>query len=260
MFKSFLKWVPFFAVSLIVLFLTALSSQVEIKQAEPIKDLPIFKRALYFTKQNYVEPGQVDTTKILRSSLREVAKSVDPLVFTLSQNQLDLSMGEAQKKLLLPENCNIQQLSSLLTNSLNFVSDHYKGTSDLEKWEHLTIQGALATLDTHSSFLPPRIFTEFKIGTKGNFGGLGIVVGVRDGELTVITPLEDTPAWAADLKPNDRIVEIDGESTINMPLSEAVEKLRGPVGTTVTSIIHREGRDKDAPIKLQRDLIRIKSV
>ena len=103
----------------------------------------------------------------------------------------------------------------------------------------------LETLDPHSNFLPPDVFKDMKIDTSGKFGGLGIEIGMKDNVLTVIAPIEDTPAWKAGLKPNDRIVKINNESTKGMTLVEAVSKMRGKKGT--------DGQALDLPRRLRED-------
>ncbi len=100
----------------------------------------------------------------------------------------------------------------------------------------------LHTLDPHSVLLNPDQYKEMNLSTSGQFGGLGIVISIRDQQLTVMNPMPDTPAGRAGLKRHDRIVKINGESTLNMGLTEAVNHLRGKAHTKVTVWIHRDGR------------------
>src|SRR5512136_1539686 len=109
---------------------------------------------------------------------------------------------------------------------------------------HGAIRGMLRTLDPYSQFMEPEQLKELEIDTKGEFGGLGIRIGLRDDWLTVESPMEDTPAFRAGVKSGDRIVEIDGKSTEGYTTEEAVKKLRGPKGTSVTIKIARKG-EKD---------------
>src|ERR1019366_1803785 len=122
------------------------------------------------------------------------------------------------------------------------------------------IKGMLETLDPHSNFLPPDVFKDMKIDTSGKFGGLGIEIGVKDSLLTVIAPIEDTPAWKAGLRPDDRILKIDNETTKGMTLVEAVNKMRGKPNTPVKISIYREGFEKPRDVKITRDIIKIRSV
>jgi carboxyl-terminal processing protease len=138
----------------------------------------------------------------------------------------------------------------------NYVDDNIK-TKDLV---YGALKGMMETLDPHSNFLPPDVWKDMKIDTSGKFGGLGIEIGMKDSILTIIAPIEDTPAWKAGLKPNDRIVKIDGESTKGMNLVEAVNKMRGKKGTDVSLSVYREGWDKIRDISVTRDIIKIQSV
>lgn len=122
------------------------------------------------------------------------------------------------------------------------------------------IKGMLNSLDPHSSFMPPDAFKEMRIETKGEFGGLGIQIGIKDGMLTVIAPIEDTPAYKAGVKAGDKIIKINGESTKDMTLHDAVSKLRGPKGTSVTITLMRKGWDEPKDITIVRDIIKIRSV
>ncbi|TNF56295.1 S41 family peptidase [bacterium] len=122
------------------------------------------------------------------------------------------------------------------------------------------IKGMLTSLDPHSSFMPPEVYKELQVNTKGEFGGLGIQISIKDGVLTVIAPIEDTPAYKAGIKAGDKIIKINGKTTKDMSLHDAVTKLRGPRGTSVTITIFREGLEKPKDIKIVRDIIKIKSV
>ncbi len=122
------------------------------------------------------------------------------------------------------------------------------------------IKGMLSSLDPHSSFMPPNVYKEMQIDTKGEFGGLGIQISIKDNFLTVIAPIEDTPAYKVGVKAGDKIIKINNESTKDMSILDAVSKLRGPKGTSVTITIVREGLDKPKDITIVRDIINIKSV
>jgi carboxyl-terminal processing protease len=122
------------------------------------------------------------------------------------------------------------------------------------------IKGMLMTLDPHSSYLPPEGYSELKVETKGEFGGLGIEITVRDGLLTVVAPIEDSPAARAGLQTGDQIIKIGDEFTRELSLSDAVKKMRGLKGTPITLYIHRENVKELIPVTLVRDIIKVKSV
>lgn len=130
---------------------------------------------------------------------------------------------------------------ALFTRVLEQIREQYVDASKTTYSNLITgaLQGMLQSLDPHSQYLTPDTYKEMRDETSGGFTGVGIVVGIKDGALTVIAPMEDTPGFKAGLLPGDVIVEIDGESTDGMSLDEAVKRLRGPAGTTVRIVIRR---------------------
>jgi carboxyl-terminal processing protease len=122
------------------------------------------------------------------------------------------------------------------------------------------INGMIRSLDPHSSFMTPEIYKELEVETQGRFGGIGIEITILKDVLTVISPIEDTPAFNAGIKTGDQIIRIDGKSTKDITIMEAVKKLRGPKDTKVTITIMRENMPKPKDIVLTRAVIQVKSV
>ncbi len=122
------------------------------------------------------------------------------------------------------------------------------------------IDGMLAQLDPHSSFMPPEVYREMQLETQGNFGGVGIQVAVKDRQLTVVTPIVGTPADRAGLQPGDRIAKIDGAPVQEMTLMEAVKRLRGPAGSNVTLTILRQDSPGPFQVALTREIIALKPI
>ncbi len=122
------------------------------------------------------------------------------------------------------------------------------------------IKGLMQELDAHSSHMDKKYFKEFKVQMKGEFGGLGIVVGMRDGALTVISPIDDTPASKAGVESGDIILKIDDKSTLKMTLNDAVTLMRGKVGTPIDITVVRKGALKPIKIHIVRGIIKVKSV
>lgn len=122
------------------------------------------------------------------------------------------------------------------------------------------VEGVLSSLDEHSSFLEPDQYDAMQDDTEGRYGGVGIHIGLREGVLTVIAPIEGTPGFRAGLCPGDRIVRIDGETTIGIEMREAVNRLRGPVGEAVVMTIRREGVDEVFDVEVVREEIEVSSV
>ena len=122
------------------------------------------------------------------------------------------------------------------------------------------IQGMVSKLDPHSAYLLPEAHDQLQVSTKGEFGGLGIEVGMEDGFVKVISPIDDTPAERAGMKAGDLIIRIDGTAVQGMTLSEAVKKMRGKVGTKIELTVVRKGEDQALTVNIIRDVIRIRSV
>ncbi len=142
---------------------------------------------------------------------------------------------------------------------LAVVQKNYVETVDSEKLVEGAIGGMMTSLDPHSAYLTPEQYKDLQVETRGSFGGLGIEITIRDDILTIIAPLEDTPADRAGLKPADQIVKIDGVVTKAMTLTRAVSLMRGPKGTDVVVTIRREGHDL-FDVLITREVINVKSV
>jgi carboxyl-terminal processing protease len=154
----------------------------------------------------------------------------------------------------------IYQYLRLFSDVLNIVQSNYVDKVESKKLIYGAITGMLRDLDPHSSFLKPEDFKELQIETKGKFGGLGIEITLRDGILTVVAPLEGTPADKAGIQANDQIIRIDEQPTQDMSLMEAVQKMRGQKGTKVKLTIIRKGEKKPLEFELTRDIIAIQSI
>jgi len=148
----------------------------------------------------------------------------------------------------------------LFTDVMAIVKKSYVEEVDTKKLIYGAINGMLASLDPHSSFMPPDSYKEMKIDTKGAFGGLGIEISIKDGILTVISPIEDTPAFKAGIKAGDQIFKIDDKFTKDLNINDAVKRMRGQKGTKVILTIMREGFDKPQEFPMMRDIIQVKSV
>jgi len=175
---------------------------------------------------------------------------------------LGLSLGLARSRKVGAVTDDIYERLRVFADVLSIIQKDYVDgeKTDSEGLVYGGIQGMLSSLDPHSSFMPPDVFKEAQLDTTGKYEGLGIEIGIRDGVLTVVAPIEGTPAWKAGIKPNDQILKIDGETTKKMSFLETVHRLRGPEGTTVTITIMREGFDRSKDFTVIRGVIPIKSV
>ncbi len=148
----------------------------------------------------------------------------------------------------------------LFSDAVTIVQSDYIKEVEPKKLVYGALEGMLSSLDGYSQFMDPESVRELEVETKGEFGGLGLEIGIRDGILTVIAPLDGTPAEKAGLKSGDKIVRIDGESTRDIKLMDAVEKLRGKPRTKVELTILREGEEKLLHFVVERSIIKLESI
>lgn len=148
----------------------------------------------------------------------------------------------------------------LFTDAITFIKKYYVREVTAKQLIYGALTGMMETLDPYSEFMPPKKYEDIKTETKGEFGGVGLVVSLRDGKLVVVSPMEGTPAERAGIKAGDHIVEIDGVSTKKGQFSEHVEKMRGKPGTEVKLSVIREGEEKLLQFTLKRDIIEIEQI
>jgi len=157
-------------------------------------------------------------------------------------------------------NDNTYKSLKLFTDVLEELEKNYVDDVNSEELIHNAIQGMVGNLDPHSSFMPPEAFHELQDDTKGEFSGIGIVITMKDKILTVVSPIEGTPAYKAGIQAGDIIIKIDDKSTRDMALWEAVNMMRGPRYKTVVITIIRKDEPKPLEMPLKRDLIPMESV
>ncbi len=168
-------------------------------------------------------------------------------------NHLDWTMVKAQGEERYAE---LQSFSKVL----NLIQQYYVEEVDSKKLIYGAIKGMLRELDPHTNFLPPDLFKDFETETAGEFGGLGVEVSIQSGVLTIISPIEDAPAWEAGVKAGDKIIAIDGNTTKGLSLVETSLLMRGKLGTKIMLTIVREGQAKPFDITIVRGNVKIKSV
>jgi carboxyl-terminal processing protease len=172
---------------------------------------------------------------------------------------LTLSLGGTVASKSTDGSATYEQLR-LFTEVLSIVQNQYVDEVPPKDLIYSAIKGTLRGLDPHSSFLDPESYKDMQVETSGSFGGLGIEITLKDDILTVVSPIEGTPAYRAGLATGDRIVKIDGLSTKDMQLSDAVKRMRGKPGTKVTISVVREGWTEPKDIDITREQIRVHSV
>jgi carboxyl-terminal processing protease len=164
--------------------------------------------------------------------------------------------GSTDKK----KNSDLFKQVELFSDTLAIIQSDYVDEMKPKDLIYGALKGMLSALDPHSQFMDPDTYNELKVDTEGKFGGLGIEITIKDGLLTVVTPIDDTPAWKAGLKSKDRIVKINNDLTRDMSLIDAVKKLRGKIGEIVTITVLRESEKKLLEFKIVRGVIKIQDI
>jgi carboxyl-terminal processing protease len=170
-----------------------------------------------------------------------------------------LIVGKGSKLALSAETETYQNLRTF-TEILSVIQKNYVDDVNGKDLVYGAIRGMLNTLDPHSVFMTPEMYKEVQVDTKGEFGGLGIQIAIKDNRLTVIAPIEGTPADKAGILAGDWIAEVDSQTTADMTLLDAVQKMRGPRGTSIAITVRREGEEDSLIFNLTRELIKIESV
>lgn len=228
-------------------------------------ELPALNTTLNLVTHSYVEPERIDLERMFLAGLNAIQRSVPPVIvhYEDGAESLEVQIHEARREFPVAVD-SAWRLGARFGQVFTFLAAHLDDEDvDLKEIEYATVNGMLRTLDPHTVLLTPDVYEEMRMSTRGEFGGLGIVISIREGHLTVLRPMPNTPASRSGLLAGDRIVKINDESTLNMPLEEAVSRLRGTPGSEVTCWISREsdGRwSQPRAVRLTRAVIHIDSV
>src|SRR5512140_1882141 len=224
--------------------------------------LPILSRVILSVKDNYVDPSRFDPKQMVVSALESVERAVAEVMVQgdAKSPKLTLTVGSSSRELDLSGVDSIWKIRTVLGEAMGFVQEHLVAHKDLREIEYAAVNGMLSTLDPHTILLEPKYFKEMKLQTRGEFGGIGFVIQMRDGNLTVVRILKNSPAQRAGLKPKDVIQKIEEQSTINMDLQDAVDHLRGKPNTKVAITIGRSGWPEPKRMTLTREVINVESV
>ena len=235
--------------------------------AYDLTQLKVVNEVLKTIRDRYVDPKRVKPKDMLLTGLDYVQKDVAQVIVIrddANPTQVKVRVDTQEKTFRVDDVVGPWDVSSHLRDVFAFLQDGLRGTDvDLRDVEYAACNGMLHTLDPHSVLLSPDAYKEMNLSTQGQFGGLGIVISIRDQQLTVMNPMPGTPAGRAGLKKYDRILKINSEPTLNMGLNEAVSHLRGAPGTKVTVWVHRDGPDGwtgTRPFELTREIIHVASV
>jgi carboxyl-terminal processing protease len=232
-----------------------------------LTQLRVLNRAILEVKDHYVEPERIRPQRMLLAGLNAIQRSVPPVLVHYEEGdpELTVQVNTESRSFRVDDVNSPWALANRFRDIFRFLQDNLEDEDiELQEVEYAAVNGMLRTLDPHTVLLTPDVFEEMQMSTRGEFGGLGIVISLREGHLTIIRPMPNTPASRAGLRRWDRIVKINEESTLNMPLSEAVDRLRGPPGSRVAVWVrHRQANGSYASERrydLVRAVIHIESV
>ncbi|MDH5671696.1 MAG: S41 family peptidase [Myxococcales bacterium] len=231
-----------------------------------LSEVRVLKTVITKVNQNYVEPERIDHRNMLLAGLNAIQRVIPPVLvhYDRGDPKFRLQVNDVFKEFRADDVNSPWSLTWRFQDIFKFLQKNLQQEDvKLRDVEYAAVNGMLRTLDPHSVLLTPEEYSEMQLSTRGEFGGLGIVISIRDGQLTIIRPMPGTPAFRAGLKKKDRIVKINDESTLNMPLEEAVSRLRGSPGSKVAVWIVREGAKgftKPRRFELTRAVIHIDSV
>lgn len=228
--------------------------------------LRLLTRCIKYIRSEYVVPEKVKPLPMLAGALKAAEGLVPDLMVSFNRDDVEAAtsvevrIGDVTKVFPLEKTGDLYQMNWKLVDMFEFISAHLPADVKADEVEYAAINGMLQPLDEHSVYLPPEAYQQMQLDTQGRFGGLGIVISSRNGYVTIMSVMEDTPAWRAALKSGDQIVEINEESTMNMPLTDAVSRLRGEPGTKVSMVVDRKGWSEPRTITIERAEIKVQSV
>jgi carboxyl-terminal processing protease len=224
-------------------------------------DLRVLDWTLWNVSKYYVESQRVDPSAMTMAGLEALESTIpEVLVSAAGSGKVKVRVGTTEREFVADANA-LWAVGPQIREVFAFVNDHAQLSDDEQQQaEYAIVEGVLSTLDPHTNLLRPDAFEDMRTNTSGHFGGLGIEVGVRDGEIMVMRVLPGNPAAKVGLLAGDRIVQIDDESTVTMTLNEAVGLMRGPAGSDIAVYVRREGLAKPKKFVIERALIKLDSV
>ncbi|MHB1844563.1 MAG: MXAN_5808 family serine peptidase [Deltaproteobacteria bacterium] len=244
--------------------------QVQDSQPEPddLSTLKIFNQVVLLVKDNYVDPRRIHPKEMMAAALDYVQRTVADVMVDegpkvdgkAEPDHVKITVGTATKDFDISDVDTLWKLSFRLKDIFSFMQSHLSKNDKTKDIEYAAVAGMLSTLDPHSVFLQPESFKEMRLQTRGEFGGLGFVISMKDGQLTVVKVLKDTPAYRSGIKSKDKVTKIEEQSTVNMDLNDAVSKLRGKPGSKIAITVARASWPQPRKLVLTREQIQIESV
>ncbi len=231
-------------------------------QKHDLTALDVFNVTLVRIRDAYVDPNRIEPKKMLFAALDSVQFNVPEVLIEPypERDEVIVVVNDKKQRFTTDGVDSPWRLSGKLKKIFRFIEAHMNDGADLAQVEYAAINGMLNTLDPHSVLLDPETAREMDVSTSGKFGGLGIVVGMRNRKLTVLRPIKNTPAQRAGIQRGDQIARIDDEVTENLTLQESVDRMRGTPDTKITLWVKRKGEPELLRFELSRALIRVESV
>ncbi len=227
-----------------------------------LDDLRVYSRVVNYVAENYVDPKRIDPKSMVIAALEQVEKTVAEIMVEsdAAAGKIKVTVGKDSREFDVAGLKNVYSTRPVMGDVMAFIQAHLVAHKNLREIEYAAVNGMLSTLDPHSVLLEPKFFKEMKLQTKGEFGGLGFVIAMRDGNLTVVKVLKSTPAQRGGIRAKDVITKIEEQSTINMDLQDAVDRLRGKPSTRVAITILRAGWPEPRRLALTREMINVETV
>ncbi|MBN2724940.1 MAG: PDZ domain-containing protein [Deltaproteobacteria bacterium] len=225
------------------------------------KELPLklVSSILLKVREDYIQPELVDPVSMFKGAMDALEKSTPEIIVQLKEGNFSFKIGDKRHNIPLNKIKSLLGLYEKLREVFTIIGSSIENT-DMREMEYTAINGMFKKLDPHTSLLSPEMYSEIKAGTRGSFTGIGIVVTLKDGYITVISSIDDTPAARAGIKAGDRIVRIGNVSTVNVTLNEAVKLLRGDGDARAVIYIERKGLENQIRFDLDKAVIHLNSV
>lgn len=236
--------------------------RVEDEGPYQLSKLLIASKAILNVTDYYVDPSRIDPKAMFIGALQSMERTVAEVMVDgdARGDKVKVTVGSASREFSIKELDSVWKMRTLLGDVMAFVQEHLVAHENLKQIEYAVSNGFLQRLDPHSLILEPRQYRDMKVTTRGEFGGLGFVITMRDGNLTVVRVLRNTPAQKAGIRAKDVIAKIEEQSTINMDLNDAVDRLRGRPNTKVAITVTRAGWTEPKRLQLAREVINYETV
>jgi carboxyl-terminal processing protease len=249
-------------IALCLLLLPAGASAFPVSPGSYFSPSTITHQVFQYVDWKYVDPDRAHPEDLLRGAFKTLETRYPEVLVDWDEGATSVSVtvDAEEKTFATPAKLTHSAAAATLEGVLTFVSPRIQDDIDADMVRYTTLNGALSELDPHTNVFAKKHYKDFKVRTSGSFGGIGFTFGIHEGDLTIISPIPDTPASRAGLQSGDRILFIDGDPTMNMSTDVAVGRMRGEPGTPVTLTIGREGWQAPRDFPIIREIIHIVTV